>query len=213
MPFEQATSFGPQTISQFVGGNDPLLWLPAPAADKLRLLEQRTKDLHAVIPETEDLNELRYAVTASTNRIKQLTASRTVGGFAHPEDHPIVVAEQKKLDATKAELKRLSDLSDLRINAWRETGYALNTTIAYLRDGGMPTGCTVELVVEEPGVKLAKGESSLVDAVENRRRRVRDLRPISRGSSTHRFRQRSRRKKCAIRSRSSRRSGSLTRRG
>jgi hypothetical protein len=62
----------------------------------------------------------------------------------------------------------------MRALAWRAASAALSACETWLRDG-RPHGTVLE-DCDGPEPKLLKGENGLLDAIENRRRRVRELR-------------------------------------
>lgn len=103
-------------ISQayFTTGRDPVKWLPEQAAERLRSLRQHAHDMRALIPETEVMQELRTDRAKSELRIKRLTDPAQYGGNNLDQDHPSVASERKTLDAVNAELRRLTELNEIR---------------------------------------------------------------------------------------------------
>jgi len=80
---------------------------------------------------------------------------------------------QRTLDKATADFNRLTELQQARTAAWQSSSRALANVENWLRQG-VPDNCTLDAVeVEVP--KLAKGENGLLDQIENRRRRVREL--------------------------------------
>jgi hypothetical protein len=78
------------------------------------------------------------------------------------------------LEKATADFKRLQELQMVRTAAWHAASGALANTETWLKSG-RPGGTALEDFVG-PEPKLAKGENGLLDAIENRRRRVRELR-------------------------------------
>jgi hypothetical protein len=68
----------------------------------------------------------------------------------------------------------MSELRDARSAAWQITSRTLANVETWLRIG-RPHGTSLE-DYDGPEPKLLKGENGLLDAIENRRRRVRELR-------------------------------------
>ena len=71
------------------------------------------------------------------------------------------------------EARRLDTLDVERSARWRAASHTLQAVEGYLRDG-RPANCVLK-DHDAPEVKLAKGETGLLDAIENRRRRVKEL--------------------------------------
>jgi hypothetical protein len=86
----------------------------------------------------------------------------------------LVGAQQRAVDKLTADVRRLQEMSLARTQAWREAGAALQNAEEWLKNG-RPHGVTLQDFEAEP-VKLTKSENTLLDAIENRRRRVRELR-------------------------------------
>jgi hypothetical protein len=120
---------------------------------------------------------LKDAVQARTNaqaRLTQLMDHPSRGGW-HLNGEDVRVRTQQKLVAALTDAAaRLQALTDSRTIAWRATTAALSSVESWL-NGGKPAGTMLEPIEVEPP-KLNKGESGLLDAVENRRRKARELR-------------------------------------
>jgi hypothetical protein len=69
--------------------------------------------------------------------------------------------------------RRLQERSERLAEAWRAAAQPLANTEAWLRDG-KPSGVLLE-DYDGPEPALLKGEKGLLDAIENRRRRVREI--------------------------------------
>ena len=157
--------FGPQF--------DLLELLPPAAADRLRQLRQRSLDLHAIVPQFEQVREASMTKIAAAAELTRLVSHPQDGGFNLPPSAPQVIAAQRTLDKATEAFTRLQEMQQQRASAWQVSSAALSACETLLRDG-RPGGTALEAVEVDP--KLAKGEKGLLDAIENRRRRVRELR-------------------------------------
>ena len=110
-----------------------------------------------------------------------------------------MVTAEKHLDKMTADLKRLQERSEMRAQAWQAASAALSACETWLRDG-RPHGTVLE-DYDGPEPKLLKGENGLLDAIENRRRRVRELSSDLNGSRAHRTRRATPSSRCARKSR------------
>jgi hypothetical protein len=151
---------------------DRLARVPA-AADKMRLLAQRSDDHHAIIPEFETVREASMAKIAAANALKRLTDHPQDGGFGLKDDDRRVIVATKDLEKATADFKRLQELQEVRTAAWRTVSQAKAACEDFLRHG-VPGNCTIEAAVEVEPPKLLKGETVL-DAIERHRRRGREL--------------------------------------
>ena len=168
---------GGQQPQRFAGAHvrpdwDPIEALPPAAADRLRLLRQRAKDHHALIPPFEDVRTASLERVNAERELQRLRDPAQDGGFNLPVDAPQVIAAQRTLDMATDAFTRLQELQATRSAAWQASGRVLSVCETYLRDG-RPGGAALEAVEVDP--QLAKGEKGLLDAVENRRRRGREL--------------------------------------
>jgi hypothetical protein len=147
--------------------------LPPAAADRLRKLRQRAADAHALVPKFEDVSEITTARLLAEQRLKRLT-DPAPDGFNVAASDGRVRSQQKLVDTLTADVNRQQERQRERAAKWREAGAALQTAEEWLRHG-KPHG--VQLLDHDgPEPKLAKGENGPLDAIENRRRRVRELR-------------------------------------
>jgi hypothetical protein len=153
---------------------DPIELLPERAQDLLRKLRQRSVDAHAVIPPFEDIREASATRVAAENVARRLQAHAQDGGFNLPDDDMRVVEAKKVLTKATDDLRRLQERASLRAATWQAASVALVACEDYLRDG-RPPGTALEVVETEPP-KPVRGENGLLDQIENRRRRVRELR-------------------------------------
>jgi hypothetical protein len=160
----------PMTPSSF----DVIETLPLLAQDRLRKLRLRAADAHALCVPHADIREASTAKVTAENRLRELTAHPHQHGFGLPETDSRVVAQQRLVNQAVDDFRRLQERSDDRAAAWHAASGALQTAETYLRHG-RPGGTAFEVIdVEVP--KPAKGEGGLLDQIENRRRRVRELR-------------------------------------
>ena len=163
-------SAGPQLQPQY----DAIEALPPAAADKVRALRVRAADRHRLIPPFEEQHELSVERTEAENRLKQLVGHpQNFGHNLSPDDHRVVV-QQGLVDKLTDDLQQLRERIEARTQAWHATSGALANVEAWLKSG-RPGGTTLQVVeVDEP--KPHRGEKGLLDQIEARRRRVRELR-------------------------------------
>ena len=164
-PFSAGLSFQPPF--------DLIELLPPAAADKLRALRQRASDAHTLIPPFEDVRQASMARVDAANALKRLTDHpQDFGSGLKPSD-PRVIAAQRTLDKATADFERIQQRSETKTAAWHAASGGLANAEAWLPDG-RPHGVTLQDHETEPP-KLAKGENGLLDAIEARRRRCREL--------------------------------------
>jgi hypothetical protein len=168
----------PQPFSapmSLVPNYDPIERLPPGGADRLRALRQHFHDTNKLIPKFEERHELSTTRIQAEQRLKRLLDHQSNGGFNLKPDDPRVIEQQRLLDKLTDDLRRLNELYETRTAAWHGASHVLSSVETWLKNGGVPPGVVLEdHAVDVP--KLAKGESGLLDAIENRRRRVRELR-------------------------------------
>jgi hypothetical protein len=153
--------------------HDPIDGLPTHAAERLRMLRQRTADAHRLIPGFEAIREASMARIEAEQALKRLTSHPQDGGFNLPETDARVIEAQRHLDKMTADFQRLKESQEIRIAAWHAASGAL-AGCEDLPRHGVPGNCRLEMAdVEAP--KLNKGEGPL-DAVDRLRRRGRELR-------------------------------------
>ncbi len=137
------------------------------------LLRQRADDLHATIPPFAELQEASAARIGAENRVRQLQA--------HPQEfgHGLLPGSSERrpsartLDKATREFELIKQRAEDRAAAWRAASAPVAICDDWLRDG-RPHGTILEdheIEVPKPG----KNEPSLIDAIENRRRRCREL--------------------------------------
>ena len=140
--------------------------------ERLRLLRQHSRDLHAITVPHADVQAAAAARTNAENTLKRLLAPAAEGGFKlHEGDSRVIVAE-RALEKAEAEFRRLQERQQSRAASWQSASAALAACEDWLKNG-RPSGVVLEAVeVDVP--KPAKGES-LLDQIENHRRRAREL--------------------------------------
>jgi hypothetical protein len=117
MAFEPAIDGG-----QFFSPNrDPADFLPPSCGDRLGAVKQRVLDAHALLTPSETLMELHQIRAAHQRRIDDLLKPAGLGGKGLHEDHPAVLDAQRLLAKAKSELKRATELDELRTGRWRQT--------------------------------------------------------------------------------------------
>jgi hypothetical protein len=171
------TGLAPSTLStgpQLAPSVDVIDLLPPVVADRVRTLRLRSADAHRIVPEFESVREASMAKVAAANALKRLTDHPQDGGHGMKPDARPVIEAQKLVDKTITDFNRLQELQQVRVAAWQTASGALANVEAWLRSG-RPGNTTLEVVeIEQP--KPGKGESGLLDQIETRRRRVRELR-------------------------------------
>jgi hypothetical protein len=123
------TNYAPSHI-----GNEPAAYLPPGAADRLRKLQQRADDLHAVIPAFDDRHLAGLAKGECQRRIDRLLEHESRGGFGLRDDDRRVIAERKKLAALTAEAARLESLYTPRAAAFQAAGAILSNAPTWLAE-------------------------------------------------------------------------------
>jgi hypothetical protein len=155
---------------------DVLEIVPPLAGERLRVLRQRRSDLHALCVPFEQIRELTTAKIDAENRLAKLQAHPQNFGFNLPADNRSVVTAKATFGKAADDLRRLNERADSRVKAWQESSAALSNAESWLRDG-RPTNVILEdRETELP--KLAKGESTILDQIENRRRRAREIKAL-----------------------------------
>lgn len=163
-------SFGFQTLQP---QHDPIEGLPPAAAEKLRLLRDRSRDAHALCVPFSDIQEANTLKNDAERAYRRLVDHPQDGGYNIPETDRRAISAQQHIAKVTDDLRRLNERSELRALAWRAASAPLAACEDFLRHG-VPGGCKLEAIETEPP-PLKKGEG-ILDAVEARRRRVRELR-------------------------------------
>jgi hypothetical protein len=152
---------------------DPIELLPLPAAHKLRMLRQRSADMHALCVPFEDIREATNTKLEAERQLKRLIYHPQFGGFGLPQSDARAVSAEKQVSKASDDLRRLQERSEMRSAAWQSASQALACCEAWLRDG-QPHDTMLEAIEVEPP-RLNKGES-IPAAIERLRRRGRELR-------------------------------------
>jgi hypothetical protein len=153
--------------------NDLASFLPQAAAAKFEALRYRAASLHALCIPFADLEEASLARLQAEQRLQRLQASPQDDGFNLPLTDPRCVAAQKDLAKATAALKLLNDRREARAQTWAAAGRVLAAIDAWMRDG-VPGNAVLE-DYDGPETKLAKGENGILDAIENRRCKAKEL--------------------------------------
>jgi hypothetical protein len=148
--------------------------LPPGGADRLRALRQHFHDTNKLIPKFDAIKEVTDERLQAEARLRRLTDHQSVGGFHLDPTDPRVLEAQKQLDKTTDDARRLKELEAVRSATWHAASHVLSAVESWLKNGKPPGVMLEDHEVDVP--KLAKGENGLPDAIENRRRRVRELR-------------------------------------
>lgn len=151
---------------------DPVDLLPPPAAERLHKLRQQRDDAILLVrSDFEETQNQRLEIQGYRTRLNELRGPRGAGGYDLADDDVRVKSEAARLDKKMAELKRLSELSELR----GERSRMLNTTIKHVEDWvrSKPSGTAIAMC-EPVDVQPRKGED-LQGAIERVRRYEREL--------------------------------------
>jgi hypothetical protein len=172
MPFEAARPV--DTSPNFWTPDRSPDFLPEAAMARFEAIKQRTDDTYALMVPSETMREVHAAKAAHERRIAELTKHPGLGGKGLPEDHPSVIDARKKLDKAVAELKRATELNDIRSNRWRAAGQTARAVEQYLQ-GGIPGGTRIVEFEDPPISELLKKGETIAAAVERVQHRVREL--------------------------------------
>jgi hypothetical protein len=138
---------------------DPVQLLPEGAAEKLRLLRERSSERHdAMIPGIE-LQEANAERTRARQRLERLKAHPQDQGLGLPPEHPSCIAAEKEIARTSDAARRLQERSERLAAAWRAAAEPLAACETWLRDG-RPSGVHLLDWEGEPP-KLLKGRERL----------------------------------------------------
>jgi hypothetical protein len=153
---------------------DPVELLPkGTPQDRLRALRQRRDDALALNVPFEDVRQASVARQDAQAALTRLLAHQQEGGFNLKPDHPSVKQATKAVEKATDAFTRLTELQATRSAQWTAAGGVLAAVEDWLKNA-RPAGAALH-TFDGPEVPLLKGERSLADAIENRRRRVREL--------------------------------------
>lgn len=163
---------GPLPGMMVINAGDPLEVLPAEAREKVADLQRRRADVTTLHRSAfEDEQMLRAEIFKHEARFAELMEPRGQGGFGLGSDDMRVTTEQAKLDQKRNDLTRLLATKEARGAEGQRLG-ALLRNIEQAIDA-RPAGTIARMFETEPPT-LKKSES-ILDAVEGRRRRGREL--------------------------------------
>jgi hypothetical protein len=169
-PNPQPFSFGPAPTAP---GFDVADLLPPASAERLRALRLRAKEAFAIMVPFEDVRTASTAKTDAENHLRRLQAHPQNGGFNLPDTDARVIAAVSALEKASAEFERVRARSEARSASWTAVGGALAKCEDWLKNGR--PGGTALVDVEDDLPKPSKTEHGLLDQIETRRRRVREL--------------------------------------
>ncbi len=161
---------GPLPGMMVINAGDPLDVLPLPAREKVAVLQRRRAELVTLYRSYfEEEQALRIELFKHEARIKELQRPRGEGGYNLDSDALQVVAEQKKIDHKRADLDRVLAVKEARSLEGKRVGDLLrNIEVAI---AARPAGTVGKMdEIAPPTIK-----SDLATAIENRRRRLREL--------------------------------------
>lgn len=152
-------------------GGDPLEVLPPGAREKVATFQARREDI-TLLSRADFENEqmLRAEIFRHEARITELRRPRGEGGFGLDDSAPQIIAEQRKLDQKRGDLGRLLATKEARAAEGRRLGELLRNIEDTIR--ARPAGTVGTMInVEVPAFR-----GNVLDGIENRRRRLRELR-------------------------------------
>jgi hypothetical protein len=162
------TSYTPSSIR-----TDAVAYLSAGAAQKLQALRDRASERHAVTIPFSEIQDASVARQQAEARLKRLLAPPSDDGFNLPADDPRAVSARRLVDKTTADLRRLNERNASRTAAWHAVSQALSACEEWIKNG-IPGNVTLE-DYDGPEPSLSKSENGPLDAIENRRVKVKSL--------------------------------------
>ena len=152
---------------------DPIERLPEERKNLFRKVCQHADDACALAVPFEDVRLASMYRVEKENELRRLTSHPQDDGFNLPETDRRVILAQQALTKATDDLRRVQARQDERAAAQQAALRVKANCEQFLRYE-LPGDCRLEAIEVEPP-KLLKGEASLLDAVENRRRRCREL--------------------------------------
>jgi hypothetical protein len=153
---------------------DPIERLPKGAQDRLRALRQASLDRHAVTVPHEELRAASMARQSAQAALKRLTDHPHQFGLGLAQDHPSVRLATKTLRQAEDDFERLKARSEAKALAWQAASAASANVESWLKHGRPQNTTLTDWDGSAP--QLVRGEKSVFDQIENRRRRARELR-------------------------------------
>jgi hypothetical protein len=148
--------------------------LPEEKKDLFRKVCQHADDACALAVPFETVRQASMEKVGAENELKRRTSHPQDGGLGlKPDDRTVIIATEAVAKAT-ANLRRVQELQAQRAAAQQAALRVKAGCEDFLRYG-VPGDCTLEAAVEVEPPPLKKGEG-ILDAVEARWRRVRELR-------------------------------------
>lgn len=161
---------GPIPGMLVINTGDPLAALPSPAREKVADLQRRRADVTTLYRSAfDDEQILRAEIFKHGARIAELMEPRGQGGFGLGSDDMRVTTEQARLDQKRNDLARLLTTKEARGAEGQRLGDLLRNVEQAIAT--RPPGTVGKMVDGE--TPTFKGD--VLNAVENRRRRLREL--------------------------------------
>ncbi|SDG35316.1 hypothetical protein SAMN05216338_10014 [Bradyrhizobium sp. Rc2d] len=161
---------GPIPGMLVINTGDPLDLLPPAARETVEDLRRRREEFTLLYRvDFENEQALRAEIFKHEARIAELQKPRGEGGFNLGSDAPQVVAEQEKMDQARGNLNRLLAVKEARSAEGKHLGELLRNIEQAI--AVRPAGTVAKMVDGE--IPAFKGD--VLNAVENRRRRLREL--------------------------------------
>jgi len=144
------------------------------AADKMRKLAQHTEDCRSLLPESEQMQDLRTQRQREQHHQDRMLKSQGLGGFGLPDSDNRVVASRNKIAALTKEIDRLQAIYDERAGRWQKSGHVLRAVEDWLASG-IPGGCSL-IEVDDVEIKdILKKNETVATALDRVQRRQREL--------------------------------------
>ncbi|TQF30012.1 hypothetical protein [Bradyrhizobium sp. UNPA324] len=162
---------GPIPGMLVINTGDPLSVLPRPAREKVEDLKRRREEFSLLYrADFENEQALRAEIFKHEARIAELQKPRGEGGFGLGSDDMRVTTEQEKLGRKRNDLARLLVTKEARGAESQRLGALLRNIEQMI--AARPAGTVGRMIeIERPSFK-----GDLLDAIERRRARTRELR-------------------------------------
>ncbi|MGY4254585.1 hypothetical protein ACVI1L_001653 [Bradyrhizobium sp. USDA 4516] len=157
-------------VMMTIGSGDALDVLPPAARERVEQMKLRAEECSALYRENFASEQaVRADIFGIEARIAELQRPRGAGGADLDDTDIRVVTEQRRLDQKRADLGRLLDAQATRTVESQRLGELLRSIETAISD--RPRGTVAQMV--EVGMPPFKG--NILDAIEGRRRRLREL--------------------------------------
>ncbi|MCG2665317.1 hypothetical protein ACFPFP_00045 [Bradyrhizobium sp. GCM10023182] len=179
MPFTPAPLDASNRIPSVMPGLPPPVdgveLLPLSRRPLMLSLRQRSEDLQNLVrPLLDKLDELRADKHVLSVRLAELKRPRGQGGSGLDDEHTSVVEVQRKLAAIDGEMRRLSELIEVRRARAQSAARLVASVESWLREGRSSGRVIVEAAEIEIAM-ITKRNESIAGALDRLRHRLREL--------------------------------------